>query len=357
LLSLAKFLSNKAPFKIINRGKQQFIIPSEINFSQVESVTKKTIAKWGVVTVDEIASKLKEKSPKFSDRHQLIKIIMLLTDIRWLDENNRWFWIQSLPRNRLLNRIDKVLSVAVKIHVSELRSAIARDYYFRSFAPPRKILLELCRQISGYRVEENYVICDMPLPWEALFSDSELTMIKILCNYGCIIDGPKFEKICKDSGLNQSTFYRHLTYSPAIMRYGRCLYSLVGADISPGQVETLQTEQRRRKGNILLDYGWQYGKIWLGYRLSRSMIRSGCFNTPRSMKNFISGEFTLETREGEIIAKLVIRESGAWGLTKLFRRRGGEPGDYLALVFDINKRKTLAYMGDSNLFYELQLLD
>jgi len=87
------------------------------------------------------------------------------------------------------------------------------------------------------------------------------------------------------------------------------------------------------------------------------MIRSGSFNTPRSMKNFIRGEFTLETREGEIIAKLVIRESGAWGLTKLFRRRGGEPGDYLALVFDINKRKTLAYMGDSNLFYELQLLD
>lgn len=357
LLSLAKLLSNKVPFKIINRGKRQLIIPSEINFSQVESVTKKSIAKWGVVTFDEIASKLEEKSSKLLEQNQLRKTIMLLTDVRWLDENNRWFWIHSLPRNRLLNRIDKVLSVAVKIHVSELRSAITRDYYFRSFAPPRKILLELCRQRSGYRVEENYIICDKPLPSESLFSNSELTMIMILRNYGFIIDGQKFEKICKDSGLNQSTFYRHLTYSPAIMRYGRCLYSLVGADISPSQVESLQTGLRRRKDHVLLDYGWQHGKIWLGYRLSRNMIRGGCFNTPRSMENLISGEFTLETEEGEIIAKLVIRESGAWGLTKLFRRRGGEPGDYLALIFDINKRKTLAYMGDSNLFYELQLLD
>jgi len=357
LLSVAKLFSYKVPFRIVNSGKQQFIIPPEINFSMVENVTKKTIATWGVATVDEIASKLEERSSKPLKQHQLRKILMLLKDVKWLDKDNRWFWIHFLPRNRLLNRIDKILSVAAKIHVSELRSAIARDYCFRSFAPPSRVLLELCRRMAGCRVEGNFIICDKPLPWETLFSDGELAMITILCDYGPIINSQKFEKICIDSGLSRSTFIRHLTYSPAIVRYGRGLYSLVGANILPGYVESVQKESRKRKKRVLLDYGWHHGKIWLGYRLSRNMIHSGCFSIPRSMKNLFNREFALETEEGETMAKLVLTENGGWGLNKLFRRRGGEPGDYLALVFDINKRKTLAYMGDSNLFYELQLLD
>jgi len=357
LLSVAKLFSYKVPFRIVNSGKRQFIISPEINFSQVENVTKKTIATWGVATVDEIASKLEEGSSKPLEQHQLRKVLMLLKDFKWLDKDNRWFWIHSLPRNRLLNRIDKILSVAAKIHISELRSAIARDYCFRSFAPPRRVLLELCRCIAGYRVEENFVICDKGLPWETLFRGGELAMITILCDYEPMIDSQKFEKICIDSGLSHSAFFRHLTYSPAIVRYGRGLYSLVGANILPGYVESVQRDSRKRKKRVLLDYGWHHGKIWLGYRLSRNMIQSGCFGIPKSMKNLFNREFILETEEGETMAKLVLTENGGWGLTKLFRRRGGEPGDYLTLIFDLDTKRVKGYMGDLNLFYNLRLID
>jgi len=75
------------------------------------------------------------------------------------------------------------------------------------------------------------------------------------------------------------------------------------------------------------------------------------------MTQFIQGTFTLEADDGTVVSKLLIADSRGSGLRQFFRRRGGEPGDYLALAFDLASKRTVGYMGDGNLFHDLKLVE
>ena len=61
------------------------------------------------------------------------------------------------------------------------------------------------------------------------------------------------------------------------------------------------------------------------------------------------GEFILKTADGSLFGNLKVRNTSGWSLYSFFVRRGGEPGDYFVLVFDLQKRETTAYIGDADL--------
>ncbi len=56
------------------------------------------------------------------------------------------------------------------------------------------------------------------------------------------------------------------------------------------------------------------------------------------MKSYIQGEFGLVSPDGQCVGRLVVKDTQAWGLGPFFRRRGGEPGDVLEIVFDPKER-------------------
>jgi hypothetical protein len=133
------------------------------------------------------------------------------------------------------------------------------------------------------------------------------------------------------------------------------VYGLRGANIPPGVVESLKTPQR--SGTILKDFGWTpEGKIWLVHELSKGMVTSGFFGIPPSMKKFLQGDFILKTADGALIGPLRIKETSGWSLIQLFKRRGGEAGDYLLLIFDLSLREVEARMGDEDLLDDYQLI-
>ena len=46
---------------------------------------------------------------------------------------------------------------------------------------------------------------------------------------------------------------------------------------------------------------------------------------------------------------LVVKENSAWGLGPFFRRRGGESGDYLSIVYDPSRWVATVQIGDASL--------
>jgi len=220
------------------------------------------------------------------------------------------------------------------------------------FAPPRRVILELCRRIPAYYVEGNEIIVDPPLNTEDILGETEITMFKVLKQYGPVLTSSKFEELCLSYGMNKRTFYMYLTHSPIITKYAYSVYGLRGTRVSPGLIESMTP--KRRKTRVLSDYGWtKDGKIWLAYRLSKSMISSGALSVPAAMKSFLQGEFTIKTADGARFGNLVTRESGTWGLGTYFRRRGGELGDCFLMLLNLQVREAIIYIGDEDLLDEI----
>jgi hypothetical protein len=64
------------------------------------------------------------------------------------------------------------------------------------------------------------------------------------------------------------------------------------------------------------------------------------------MKSFLYGQFAIESPDGGKFGTITVADTGAWGLGPFFRRRGGEPGDYLLIVFDLGRRVSVMRLGD-----------
>ena len=110
-----------------------------------------------------------------------------LAGFSWLDESSGWFWLKDNSRNRLLTPIRKILAVADRIELASLREGVGRHYLMQGFAPPRRVLLELCRQLPGFRVENTFIIADPPIDWQEELEAVERMMTRILKENGSVM--------------------------------------------------------------------------------------------------------------------------------------------------------------------------
>ena len=351
-------LGRQLPFVVTgSTGGRMVLSPQTLAVgNRIVRCARKSVEHWGVTTIEDITAQVMEQLPEPVRSDFVTQILRGHQDFQWLDEAGGWFWLTSVSRNRLLNRINKVLSVGSRVNVVELRSGVAREYRMQGFVPPQRVLLELCRQAAGYLVEGSTVSADPPVAWGEALNETEQILLLALETHGPVMRREELEELCVELGMKRSTFYVRLGYSPFIARYAPGVYGLRGADVEPGLVESLISP--RRRGRVLKDYGWTTdGMVWLGYQLSQAMISGGAFTVPAAMKSFVSGEFLLKAEDGSPIGAAVIQESWSWGLGPFFRRRGGEPGDHLILVFDLAAREAVVHIGDADLLDQFQALD
>jgi len=352
LITAAKITDRGVPFCIVKlRGNRFVVKPGAVKEPKlILNLAKKSTEHWGVSTFYDIAAQVGEKTNQPTNQKFTKNVLSPLKSFHLLDESGGWFWFSSVSRNRLLNMIQKILSVAGGIDISDLRAGISRNRRMEGFSPPRRVLLELCRQLPGCLVEDNMVIADPPLNWEEILAGStEWAMTAILKEHGLVMPIMKFEELCLDLGMNQTTFQIYISSSPIITKYAMGVYGLRGAKIHPGIIESLKpTKQKHEK--VLLDFGWTLDNgVWLGHKISQAMIRTGVFNIPAAMKQFIQGDFNLKAADGVYIGNLKVKDCSGWSLGTFFRRRGGESGDYLVLTFDLGSHEAKAYIGDEGL--------
>lgn len=272
----------------------------------------------------------------------------MIKGLHWLDIEKEWFWFSFTPRNRLINQIKKILSVCDSIDISELRTGVARHHRTEGFSPPRRILLEFCRQISWCRVDGNTIFSFPPLKGEEVLIGIEKIFYTILKENGPVMQREDLERMCLASGVNRISFYLYLSQSPIITKYANGIYGLRGAKIPPGYLASMVSKKERKK--ILQDYGWTNDRrIWVALKLSNNTITSGVFSAPSAMKQYLQGSYKLKTADNDLLGDLSVKENMGWSLKPFFRRKGAEEGDDVVIVFDIRSRDAIIYIGDIDL--------
>ena len=313
--------------------------------AKILQIARKSISHWGVTTIEDVTAQVRQTKAASLDVGFAVKVLKTQDDFEWLDEASGWFWLTSLGRNSLLTQIDKVLSVAPRIPVSELRVGVSRHHRREGFAPPKRVLLALCERLPGCRVEENIVVADPPRDWAETLADTERTLAGVLKEHGPVLERQRLEDLCTAGGLKRDSFYIHLTYSPVIERFAQGVYGLRGSAVPPGLAESLAT--RRSKSKLIRDYGWKDdGGIEICYRLSKSVLSNGIVSIPAGIRHYVQGRFTLKTADSMEVGTLVVKDTSGWGLGPFFRRRGGEPGDTLTIRFDLKHRVVVVERGD-----------
>jgi hypothetical protein len=303
-----------------------------------------------------MASQISSTHPASVDEALVRRLLEGRSDLKWLDEAGGWFWLSETPRNAFLSRLKKVLCVGSRVSVSEVRSAVSRDRRMQGFAPPKRALLAYCTQLAWCHVDGDYISAVTPLDPEEILSPGEKMAFRVLRANGGAMAGRDFESICTREGLSRPRVWQLAVGSAIMCRYAPGVYGLVGADLEPGVVESLVPA--RRKTRVLKDFGWlNEDRIWISYRLSEGMIRSGTFGPPSSLKRFLDGEYELsvsDNSDDSRIGRIVIGETGGWGLGPFFTRRGGEAGDYLVLTFNIRSRKAMIRIGNEEILDEFR---
>lgn len=345
LLNAAELLRKNANFGF-DFGERRIAVPrsGEQLVGVIQRTARRAIERWGAATTESIAADINEEIGGSLESSFIADVIQLRSDFRWLDVETGWFWLSAVPRNRILTQINKILTAAGRICVSELRAGVSRHYRLEGFSPPRRVLLEICRQQPGVCVDGDSISADFP-PAEWL-SPVEITMAGVLNDHGKVMVREEFEKYCIAAGINRTTFYSYLANCPIFEKFASGIYGLRGAAISPSDIEALGG-QVKSPSKVLKSSLWtENGDLELQFELSNSMLATGVFSVPASLQKFLVGEFILKGYDGQRHGQVAVKDGRGWGLGPLFRRVGGEPGDKMALLFNLKTREvTFALSG------------
>ncbi|HUI53836.1 MAG TPA: hypothetical protein VLY04_02620, partial [Bryobacteraceae bacterium] len=154
VIRAAELLGRKPLFSVTETPKARLVHRlSASALDAVVRVARRAIERHGVTTVNAVAADLLEAAPEAADGRLITTVLAGAEEFRWLDRSSEWFWLPDVPRNPLVRRIRKILSVANPVKFAELSSGVAREYRLQSFTPPPAILLELCRQVPDVEVE------------------------------------------------------------------------------------------------------------------------------------------------------------------------------------------------------------
>ncbi len=343
LLSAAGMLKGVRTLLVVGSDDSAMVVePNQAGVRrQVLTTARKLVSKWGIAHVDEVASRCISV-----DASTAREILVEQPMFSWLDEGKGCFWLKDVPRNALITRIRKTLTVTPTLSLADLRRAVARHYRAKGCVPTRRALAALCGQIEGCSVVGDQVAIG-PSFRRASLTEVEATLVGILRDHGGLMDRQAFEDCSVKAGVNRSTFYVYIGYSPMISQYYRGVYGLPGVSVPPGLVESLHP--RRKSGRVLRDYGWvKDGRIWIVFHVSKGLLGSGTFSIPAPLTERLSGEYELDLDASLGGGRLVFRGYYGWGLKKLLDQAKAMLGDYLVLVVDpVQKRVTARLQKDT----------
>lgn len=342
LIDAAKFFGRSLTFTLEGPATRRTLARADQVWlaSATKRIARKSVSRFGLATVADLQSQVGELTPTKIDVGELGHYLRRDSGLRWLDEGEGWFWISDLPKNHLVTVIRKVLSVAPKIHISELRSAISEDPKGMGYAPPGNVVAAFCVQACGCALDGGFITSTAQLNPASILSPAEHIQYDVLQRHGPLLTRQELERLCCESGMNIRTSSMYATRSPIIARYAHGVYGLRGVAIAPGQID----EIRARPTRVLVqDHGWTAdAKLWVLSELSPNVLATGAFQVPASIRNILAGKFLLRSDDGATLGALVLGNVWSWGLGTLFTRRGGEPGDFLFLRFDLGRREVVA---------------
>jgi len=171
LLTAAEILHLPATFEIIRLEGRRVVVRAEAGafLAAVVGSVIRIADRAGVADIPGLAGTLRNRCSS-ADFEELLP---LHPRFEWLDDARTWFWFRprlslrpARVRNRLVNKIFRVISVTGPIPQGDLQSLIRRRRPI-AVLPPGEILQEVYRRIPWLRVREGTIVqlefCDLRL--------------------------------------------------------------------------------------------------------------------------------------------------------------------------------------------------
>ena len=343
----ARMLDLPGDFELEQTPNGTFVVSATTKgiSDRIAAEARRVTEHWGCGRVDDIFLLAKDSLGVEISPEAVRAVLASVPGLSWLDDEKTWFWVATVRRSRLLNNIDKILAVAPQINVSELRTAVRRHHRMDNFAPPRRILLALCNELEDCDVEGERIADTRGRTVEAYLSDTERLLRRLILDHGPALHVRRLDQLAMARGINRATFQMTLFNSPVFRRLANGVYGLVGADVLPSSVEEAGMLNTRRS-KVLQDWGWKSATVVrVDYRLSSGSISNGVLSIPAAARQVLAGDFSLLDSDGVEIATLRAKSNQVWGFVGPFARQEPEPGDFLRIEFDIEKRVARIQIG------------
>jgi hypothetical protein len=337
----ARMFKLRWPFENVEIGKQQFLVlrSETARYERAIFTAKRKASEMGCTNLSWVAA---DSGLGENARGALRSLLDLVQSIEWLDTNKEWFYFRN-SRNRLFNTCAKILGICPKIRLSELRRAASKSRRL-GMAPPQQVLSRFVECSGLGTVDKNIVEANPTMVLAPAQDSAEGKLLKVLDEFGPVIDGDELAEKCVAAGMNAITFFIYRMGSPVIVSLGRGVYGKVGCDVPPGLVD--QIADRKKRTRFFLDSGWNpAGNFWFCIQLSRIVIVGGSIRLPSSAAGIIHGEWLVCLPDGTDCGTVACSDQFIWRFRKAFLQLGAEPFDYAAFEFDTKARKVLLRVG------------
>jgi hypothetical protein len=151
--------------------------------------------------------------------------------LEWLDEERDWLWLPT-KRNSLISRLAKIVRIAPRLAIDDVRTAVLRDRRMASVDLPPHIFRSLCSVLPGCRVEGDDLIAVASMLDEDQEDSTETQLVDILRRHGPVMSRRDLDKYARSAGIGEVSFSSVLSDSNVIVKHGPELYGLVGSHIS-----------------------------------------------------------------------------------------------------------------------------
>lgn len=185
---------------------------------------------WGLASVKQIVRHVRVLHRHAIDNRIATAVLSSLPRFSWLDEKAGWFWFKDRP-NRLVRALGKVFSVARRISLSDLLTAVLRSYGFRE-RPGRRVIESACEQLPGFRVDGDWVTIERVLDRDEWLSPTELSLVEMLEQTGGVASSSSLSRIARAWGISLTTLRLAICRSPVIIRAQGDLM-LIGSSVAP----------------------------------------------------------------------------------------------------------------------------
>jgi len=247
ILRAAELFGRPAPFSLTETPKVRLVHSlSPPALDAIIRAARRAVERRGVATLHAVSAELRGLAPETAGSRLIADLLNGAENIRWLDEAAGWFWLPDVPRNPVVRRVRKVLSVANPVRLAELCAGVARESRLQSDPPPPAVLLELCRQTPGLRVDGESIAAEPAIDPREVLGDLEHAIVEVLVEQGGVMRRADLAVVCRERGVNRSSFYSALSQSPVIAVYPGGLLGVIGAEIAPGAAPDPDTKQRSR---------------------------------------------------------------------------------------------------------------
>ncbi|MCY4373714.1 MAG: hypothetical protein OXC31_08025 [Spirochaetaceae bacterium] len=164
-----------------------------------------------------------------SDSSRMAMVVTRLVDVhaeyRWLDRDAGIFWNAARDSNKILYQCRKLFSLAHRLLVGEVHTAVQRTRTVTAM-PPKHVLLEMLRQADWFEIHGDYVQVRDGINFSEL-SMQDCRLVRATKGMGRTVGFSEIRDNLVREGVSSSYAGQHILFSPFLFPVSRGRFRLL----------------------------------------------------------------------------------------------------------------------------------